>query len=306
MIAAARPAGALLTAMATAFDPGGALDAAESARIARFLIDEGNDGVVVCGTTGEAPALDLAEKLELFATVASALRGRGSVVAGVGSNNTKATVELAREARACGADALLVVVPYYSKPTQDGMLRHFGAVAEATDLPLIVYNIPGRTGANMLPATLLELARRYPQVIGVKESSGDLAQITAICRDRAPGFAVWSGDDYLFLPALSVGADGLISVAAHVCGRELREILDAYRAGDVGRAAELNASVSLLVGALFATTSPIPLKYALRAMGFAAGECRSPLGYLPESLARELDPLIAPYAQRARSLAAAP
>jgi 4-hydroxy-tetrahydrodipicolinate synthase len=301
-----RPIGSLLTAMATAFDPAGALDAAESARLARFLVDEGNDGVVVCGTTGESPALDHGEKLELFAAVRDALRGRGSVVAGVGSNNTKATVELAKEAHAIGVDALLVVVPYYSKPTQDGMLRHFGAVAEATPLPLIVYNIPGRTGANMLPETLLELARRYPSVAGVKESSGDLAQITAICRDRAPGFSLWSGDDYLFLPALSVGAEGLISVAGHLCARELRAILEAYRGGDTAKAAAINAAISPLVAALFATTSPIPLKWALRSMGFAAGDCRSPLGAMPDALVPVMRSLIGPYEQRTRTLAAAP
>ena len=193
----------------------------------------------------------------------------------------------------------------YSKPTQDGMLRHFGAVAEATPLPIIIYNIPGRTGANMLPATLLELARRYPNIVGVKESSGDLAQMTAIVRDRAPGFTLWSGDDHLFLPALSIGGEGLISVAAHVCGRELRAILDAFGRGDVAHAAMHNALISPVVAGLFATSSPIPLKWALRRMGFAVGECRSPLGVMPESLAITLEPLLAPYVERAHPLAAA-
>jgi 4-hydroxy-tetrahydrodipicolinate synthase len=291
--------------MATAFDSSGALDVKESGRLARWLIDQGNDGVVVCGTTGESPALEHDEKLALFSGVREALGDRASVVAGVGSNNTAATVKLAREAEAAGADALLVVVPYYNKPTQDGMLRHFGAVAEASSLPIVVYNIPGRTGANMLPSTLLELARRYPHVVGVKESSGDLAQMTAIVRDRAPGFTLWSGDDYLFLPALAVGGEGLISVAAHLCARELRTVLDAFKAGDVVRAAQVNAAISPLVAGLFATTSPIPLKWALERMGFSVGECRSPLGVMPEALAISLTPVIGPYVERARGFAAA-
>jgi 4-hydroxy-tetrahydrodipicolinate synthase len=297
--------GRLLTAMATAFNESGSLDLAESKRLAGWIVDEGCDGVVVCGTTGESPAMEHDEKLALFASVRSEIGDRASVVAGVGSNNTRATVQLAREAQDVGIDALLVVVPYYSEPTQDGMLRHFGAVAEATPLPIIVYNIPGRTGANMLPATLLELARRYPNIAGVKESSGDLAQMTAIVRDRAPGFMLWSGDDHLLLPALSVGGEGLISVAAHVCGREFRSILDAFTRGDVAHAAAQNARISPIVAGLFGTSSPIPLKWALRRMGFAVGECRSPLGVMPESLAISLEPLLGPYVERARSLAPA-
>jgi 4-hydroxy-tetrahydrodipicolinate synthase len=204
-----------------------------------------------------------------------------------------------------GVDAALAVVPYYNKPPQDGMLRHFGAIAEATKLPVIIYNIPGRTGANMLPATLLELARRHPNVAGVKESSGDLAQITAILRDRPAGFGVWSGDDHLTLPLLAVGGDGVISVAAHLCAREMREMIEAHAKGDVARAARIHQDLALLIATLFVTTSPIPVKWAMNRIGFACGPCRSPLGTMPDDLAAKLEPMLAPYRERVRDKALA-
>jgi 4-hydroxy-tetrahydrodipicolinate synthase len=295
--------GRILTAMVTPFDGNGALDVREAARIASWLISQGNDGVVVAGTTGESPALSDDEKVELFKAVKDELGSRATVIAGTGGNNTAASVALTQRAEAAGADAILAVVPYYNKPPQDGMLRHFGAIAESTSLPIVVYNIPGRTSANMLPATLLELARRYPNVVGVKESSGDFNQFSAILRDRPAGFAFWSGDDHLFLPALALGGDGIVSVAAHLCARELRAMAEAYRAGDVARAAAIHLSLTPLFGALFATTSPIPIKWAMRELGFAAGECRSPMGAMPEQVATTLRPLLAPYRERAVAVA---
>jgi len=207
-----------------------------------------------------------------------------------------------------GVDGILAVVPYYNKPTQDGMLRHFGALAGATRLPIIVYNIPSRTGANMQPAKLLELARRHPNIAGVKESTGDCAQFSAILRERPAGFGFWVGDDYMFLPALALGGDGLISVAGHICARELRELREAYVRGDVVRASALHLSLTPLFAALFATTSPIPVKWAIDELGFACGPCRSPLGVMPEPLAATLRPLLEPYRERVRqaSLATAP
>ena len=293
--------GPLLTAMLTPFDADGRLDLTEAARVARFLVDEGNTGLVVSGTTGESPALDDEEKLALFAACKDAVGDRAAIVAGTGGNNTHHSVELTERASALGVDAILAVVPYYNKPTQDGMLVHFGAIASATSLPVVVYNIPGRTGANMLPATLLELARRHDNIAGVKESSGDLAQFSAILRERPDGFGFWVGDDHLFLPSLAVGGDGLISVAAHLCAREYRELHAAFVAGNVARAAELHLELSPLVAALFATTSPIPVKWAMAELGFAVGPCRSPLGAMPGDLAARLRPLLAPYRARARA-----
>ena len=297
--------GALMTAMLTPFAADGSVDLAEAKRLARFLVDEGNQGLIVCGTTGESPALEDEETLALFAAVKEAVGDRVAIVAGTGGNNTRHTVTLTQRAQAVGVDAVLAVVPYYNKPTQDGMLRHFGAIAEATTLPIVVYNIPGRTGANMLPATLLELARRHANVAGVKESSGDLAQFAAILRDRPAGFGFWVGDDHLFLPSLALGGDGLISVSAHLCAREYREMLGAFERGDNARAAQIHLQLAPLVAALFATTSPIPVKWALCELGFPLGACRSPLGTLPDDLAARLRPLLDAYRERARDTLAA-
>lgn len=287
--------GRLVTAMITPFDASGAVDVAEAVRIAQWLVDRGNDGLVVCGTTGESPALEDDEKIALFAAVKEGLGSRATVIAGTGGNNTRHSIELTREAERCGADGILAVVPYYNKPTQDGMLRHFGAIAEATELPIIVYNIPSRTGVNMLPATLHALARRYKNIAGVKESTGDCAQFSAILRERDPSFGFWSGDDHMFLPSLALGGDGIISVAAHVCGPALREMMEAHDAGNVARAAQIHRDLSPLFASLFATTSPIPVKWAMNEFGFKAGECRSPLGAMPDSLKETLRPLIAPH-----------
>jgi 4-hydroxy-tetrahydrodipicolinate synthase len=304
-ISRAPKVGALLTAMLTPFDSSGAIDHKVAGRLARFLVDEGNDGLIVSGTTGESPALSDDEKLALFATVKDAVGDRAAVIAGTGGNNTHHSIELTKRAEALGVDGILAVVPYYNKPTQDGMLAHFGSIAEATKLPVIVYNIPARTGANMLPATLLELARRHQNIAGVKESSGDCAQFSEILRSRPPGFGFWVGDDYMFLPALALGADGLISVAAHLCAREYRALLQAFRSGDTASAAEAHLALAPLVAALFATTSPIPVKWALCELGFELGACRSPLGAMPEDLAAPLRPLLAPFRERvdARAIA---
>ena len=297
--------GPLMTAMVTPFDANGELDLREAARLARWLVDQGNDGLIVSGTTGESPVLSDEEKLALFRATKEAVGDSAAIVAGTGGNDTKHSVELTERARETGVDAILAVVPYYSKPPQDGMLRHFGAIAEATDLPVIVYNIPGRTGANMLPATLLELARRHGNIAGVKESSGDAAQFSAILRDRPEGFRFWSGDDHLYLPALALGGDGLISVSAHLCTRELRAMREAFVAGRVAEASAIHRSLSALFATLFTVTSPIPVKWAMNRLGFACGDCRSPMGAMPESLIAVLEPMLAPYRERAASALAA-
>ena len=256
--------------------------------------------MVVSGTTGESPSLETEEKLRLFEAIKKRLGDRGSVVAGTGGNNTRHSVELTERAERRGADAILAVVPYYNKPTQDGMLRHFGAIAESTKLPVIVYNIPGRTGANMLPATLKTLADRYPNIAGVKESSGDLAQITAILAERRKGFLVYSGDDHLFMPLLGIGGDGVISVAAHLCAPQFKEMLLSYERGLVAHAAQIHLELGPLFAALFATTSPIPVKWAMAQLGWRVGECRSPLGAMPPELATRLGALLAAYRPASR------
>ncbi|HET9096935.1 MAG TPA: 4-hydroxy-tetrahydrodipicolinate synthase [Candidatus Baltobacteraceae bacterium] len=287
--------GTILTAMVTPFDECGELDVREGARIAAWLIERGNDGLVVAGSTGEGQTLSRDERSALIAAVKEVSAGRAAVVANAGSNDTRDSVASVEQAQRAGADAILAVVPYYNKPTQRGMLAHFGAIAQAVPLPIIVYNIPGRTGANMLPETLLELAERHTNIAGVKESSGDLMQIGTILADRKPGFAVYSGDDHLFLPCLSMGADGVVGVASHLCSREYRAMLGAYRAGNVAEAARIHLSLLPLIRALFATTNPIAVKWAMRELGFKTGECRLPLDAMPGAVAEGLGRLLAPY-----------
>jgi 4-hydroxy-tetrahydrodipicolinate synthase len=288
--------GRILTAMVTPFDEHDHLDIEESIRIARFLIDRGNDGVVLAGSTGEGNALEINEKLVLFASVKKALGTRGTVIAGTGGNNTRHSIALTKQAEEAQVDAALVTVPAYVKPTQEGMLAHFGAIAEATRLPLIIYNIPGRTAANMLPATFAELTRRHANIVGIKESTGDVNQFTAILRERGrDDVTFWCGDDYIYLPSLAIGGFGLISVAGHLVGRELRAMAEAFDGGDVDTAARIHQDLTPLIAALFATSNPIPVKWAMGRFGFSVGACRSPLGPMPDDLAAKLEPLIAPY-----------
>jgi 4-hydroxy-tetrahydrodipicolinate synthase len=290
--------GTILTAMVTPFDENGALDLREAQRLARWLVERGNDGLVVAGSTGEGQTLEPQERVALWAAVKEAVGNTAVVVANAGTNATSESVAAVREAEVAGVDAILAVVPYYNKPTQSGMLAHFGAIAQATRLPVVVYNIPGRTAANMLPDTLFELANRHANLAGVKESSGDLKQIGMVLRGRAKGFVVWAGDDHLFLPCLALGADGVVGVASHLCSPEYRRMLDAYRAGRVEEAAAIHGSLLPLIDALFATTSPIPVKWAMRQLGFRVGDCRLPLDAMPAALADRLLPLIAPYASQ--------
>ncbi len=287
--------GSIVTAMITPFDERGELDAAEAARLASWLADRGNDGLVVAGSTGEGQTLTREERNALVATVKEAVNGRAAVIANAGTNDTRDSIASVREAERAGADAILAVVPYYNKPTQRGMIAHFGAIAQATHLPLVIYNIPSRTGANMLRETLLELARSHKNIIGVKESSGDLMQIGAILADRAPGFIVFSGDDHLFLPCLSMGADGVVGVASHLCSLEYRALLDAYRAGNTREAARIHLSLLPLIRTLFATTNPIAVKWAMRQLGFKTGDCRLPLDTIPDAVSARLMPLLERY-----------
>jgi len=288
--------GTIVTAMITPFDKSGEVDPGEAARLANWLVDRGNDGLVIAGSTGEGQTLDRRERAELFRAVKDSLAGRAAVIANAGSNDTRDSVMAVAEAQAAGADAILAVVPYYNKPTQSGMLAHFKAIAQATELPIVVYNIPGRTAANMLPETLLELAARHKNIAGVKESSGDLKQIATILKDRPKGFIVWAGDDHLFLPCLAMGAEGVVGVASHLCSREYAEMVQAYRSGETARAAGIHLDLLPLIDALFSTTSPIPVKWAMRELGFAVGECRLPLDALSEQLAQRLRPIVQRYA----------
>jgi 4-hydroxy-tetrahydrodipicolinate synthase len=288
--------GRILTAMITPFDGSGAVNVAEAVRIAQFLVERGNDGVVVAGSTGEGNALENSEKLTLFAEIKKGLGAKGTVIAGTGGTNTRQSIELTKQAEQCGVDGVLLTVPAYVKPTQDGMLNHFGAILDATPLPAIIYNIPGRTAANMVPATFTELARRYANVAGIKESTSDINQFTAILRDLPrEDVTFWCGDDHMFLPSLAIGGYGLISVAGHLAGRELRTMAEAFDAGDVDTAGRIHRDLWPLMTALFTISNPIAVKWAMGTYGFDVGLCRSPLSEMPEALKATLEPLIAPY-----------
>ena len=269
--------GRLLTAMVTPFDDEGQVDYEQTRRLARSLLDSGSDGLVVGGTTGEAPTLTHDEKLKLFAAVKEAVGGRGAVIAGTGTNDTAASIELSQEAERIGVDGLLLTVPYYNKPTQDGLYRHFEAIARGTRLPCILYNIPSRTGVNMTAETTLRLSR-VPNIVGVKEASGDLVQIARIIDDAGEEFRLWSGDDAMTLPILAVGGYGVIAVVSHLTGAQLHRIIDDYLAGRTADAARGHRRLLPLMQTLMtAASNPAPVKYALNQVGFRVGAPRLPL-----------------------------
>jgi 4-hydroxy-tetrahydrodipicolinate synthase len=276
--------GRLLTAMVTPLSRDGALDYAQAGRLARALLDSGSEGLVVAGTTGESPTLTTREKLRLFSEIKQAAGGRGAVVAGTGNYNTAESIELSREAERLGVDALLLTVPYYNKPSQEGMFRHFEAIARATSLPCILYNIPGRTGVNMTAETTLRLSR-IPNIAGIKEASGDLVQIATIINGVGGAFRVWSGNDEDTLPILALGGYGVISVASHLAGVQIATMIRTFVDGDAPRAAEMHRRLLPLIKALFLAGNPSSVKYALAQAGFDAGQPRLPLVEPEEALA---------------------
>jgi 4-hydroxy-tetrahydrodipicolinate synthase len=267
--------GRLITAMATPFATDGSLDLDGAATLARHLTSHGTESIVVAGTTGESPTLTKEEKRDLFTAVVEACRGRAAVIAGTGTYSTAESIELSEMAAGCGVDGLLLVTPYYSRPPQAGLLRHFTAVAESVDLPIILYDIPSRTGRKIEHPTLVQLSD-VPNIVGVKDAAGDPAGTSTLAA-AAPGFTIWSGDDALTLPLLSVGAAGVISVASHLAGERIAECIAAYVKGDVEHAATVDHALRPLYEVLFITSNPIPLKAALAMMGLPAGPCRSPL-----------------------------
>ena len=263
--------------MVTPFSADGALDLPLAARLAAHLVNQGSDGLVVCGTTGESPTLSWAEQHALFATVKGALAGRAKLIAGSGSNCTAEAVEATRDAAALGADGALVVVPYYNKPPQEGLEAHFRAVAAAApELPLMLYNVPGRTGTSLEAATVARLLD-CPNVVSFKAASGSTEEVSALrasCGDR---LAIYCGDDALTLPMLAVGAVGVVSVASHLAGPQISALIRAFFEGDQSRARALHEQLLPLCKALFCTTNPIPVKAALELCGWPVGAPRLPL-----------------------------
>jgi 4-hydroxy-tetrahydrodipicolinate synthase len=268
--------GRVITAMVTPMDANLAVDYDKAAVLAKRLVDSGSDGLVVCGTTGESPTLSDEEKVRLFRTVRDAVGARAGVIAGTGTYNTAHSIHLTREAERAGCDGVLLVNPYYNKPSQEGLYQHFKAVADSTRLPVMLYNIQGRTAVNCEPATVARLAQ-VRNIVAIKEASGNLDQMSQIRRLTPPEFKLYSGDDSLTLPLLAVGGAGVVSVAAHVAAREIGEMIDAFLAGSVRRATELHLRLLPLFKVLFITSNPTPVKAALQLTGFDAGGLRLPL-----------------------------
>lgn len=273
--------GQLITAMVTPFDEKGEIDYKATKNLLDHLINNGTDGVVVAGTTGESPTLSTEEKLELFSFVIKEVNGRIPVIAGTGSNNTKVSIELTKEAEKLGADGIMVVAPYYNRPSQEGLYAHFKAIAESTSLPMMVYNIPGRTACNIEVDTIVKLSQ-IDNILSVKEASGDLDAMAEIIERTDENFVLYSGDDSLTLPVLSIGGKGTVSVAAHIVGNEMKEMIELFNAGDIKSASAIHRKLLPTFQALFSAPSPTPLKAVLNLTGIPVGDVRLPLVPLSE------------------------
>lgn len=268
--------GRVLTAMVTPFDHTGEIDYDQTDILIEYLLENGTDGLVIAGTTGESPTLSVDEKVNLFKHVVKVVKKRVPVIAGTGSNSTAASIQLTKEAEKCGVDAVMLVAPYYNKPNQRGMYEHFKTIANATTLPVMLYNIPGRSVVKLTADTIIELSK-IPNIVSVKESTGDLDQAAEIIENTSDDFSLYSGDDSMTLPMLSIGADGIISVSSHIVGNEMQEMVNLYLNGDVKQAAAKHRKLVPVMSALFTSPSPTPVKAALQMKGIETGSVRLPL-----------------------------
>ncbi len=268
--------GRLITAMVTPFDEEGEVNYKQAKKLALALLNSGSDGILVVGTTGESPTLIREEELRLFSEVKSAVGERGTVIAGTGSNSTAEALATTKGAEQIGVDACLLVVPYYNKPTQEGLYQHFKAIAESTSLPCILYNVPSRTVTSLSADTTIKLSH-IDNIIGIKEASGNLGQVAKIISHTGEDFLVWSGNDSDTLPILTLGGYGVVSVASHLVGNQIKEMIDNFINGKTGEAASIHRRLLPLINALFIVSNPIPVKYALNHIGFNVGKPRLPL-----------------------------
>ena len=288
-------AGEVITAMVTPFNAKREVDYEKVEALAHQLVNTGSDAVLVTGTTGEAPTLTYDEEIEILCSAKRAVNKQGKVIMGTGSNSTETAVKTAKLAEKEGADAILSVVPYYNKPSQSGMIEHFSAVAEAVDLPVILYNIPGRTGVNMSVETVKTLARKYENIVGIKQSFGDMDAVTELRASCPNDFAIYSGDDSLTLPMVSVGAHGVISVASHVIGKEMKEMLKEFKSGNIKKATEKHLALYPLFKKIFMAPNPIPVKECLKRMGIIENYVRRPLVELDEEERKALYSVLEQY-----------
>lgn len=273
--------GRVSTAMVTPFDNKGNIDFQKTSKLVNHLIGNGTDSLVVAGTTGESPTLTTEEKLALFEHVVKVADGRVPVIAGTGNNNTYASIELTKKAEELGVDAIMLVSPYYNKPNQTGLFRHFEAIAAATNLPVMLYNIPGRSAVNLLPETIIELSK-IDNIIAVKEASGDLEAMAKIIAGTDDDFMLYSGDDSLTLPVLSIGGVGIVSVASHVIGTEMQDMVQLFLSGEHAQAAVIHQQLLPFMKGIFMAPNPSPIKTALQLTGFDVGSVRLPLVPLSE------------------------
>jgi len=268
--------GRLLTAMVTPFQENFEVDYEQAKKLALALLDSGSDGLVVIGTTGESPTMLRQEEMRLFAEVKEAIGDRGSIVAGTGSNSTAEAVAATREAEKAGVDACLLVVPYYNKPSQEGLYQHFRTIAGSTSLPCILYNVPSRTVTSLSVETVVRLSQ-IDNIIGIKEASGNMEQVARVIGETRDDFLVWSGNDTDTFALMALGGYGVISVASHLVGKQIKEMIDCMVNGRVTEAAEIHRRLLPLVNALFIVSNPCPVKYALNQIGFRVGKPRLPL-----------------------------
>ncbi|MBM3148766.1 MAG: 4-hydroxy-tetrahydrodipicolinate synthase [Chloroflexi bacterium] len=268
--------GRLLTAMVTPFNAKGDVDYAQAKKLVKALLDSGSDGVVLAGSTGECPTLSHQEKLKLFSEVKSVVGDRGTVIAGTGNYSTAESIELTKDAERTGVDACMLVVPYYNRPTQDGLFEHFKVVAKATKLPCIVYNVPTRTVTNLAAETAIKLSQ-IDNIVGIKEASANFEQIAKVIKGVRSDFLVYSGNDGDTYPVLCLGGHGVISVASHLVGKQMKKMIEDFLKGDIKEAADYHHRLLPLVSALFIVSNPIPIKYALNHLGFSVGKPRLPL-----------------------------
>lgn len=286
--------GRVATAMVTPFDHKGNIDFAKTTVLVNYLIENGTDSLVVCGTTGESPTLSKEEKVALFRHVVKIVNKRIPVIVGTGSNNTYASIELTKKAEEAGVDGIMLVGPYYNKPNQEGLYQHFKAIADSTSLPVMLYNIPGRSVVNILPETIIRLSK-VSNIVAVKEASGDLNAMTKIIAGTDKDFFLYSGDDSNTLPVLSIGGAGVVSVASHIIGNEMQQMVWAFLNGDYNRAAKMHGSLLPIMEGLFKAPNPVPVKTALQLKGLDVGPVRLPLIPLTEKERTDLVVLLEKY-----------
>ncbi|UNC91853.1 4-hydroxy-tetrahydrodipicolinate synthase [Candidatus Contubernalis alkalaceticus] len=279
--------GRLITAMVTPFNEKMKVDYQRAKELAEHLAATGSQSIVVAGTTGESPTLSVEEKENLFKTVVDAVKGKARVIAGSGSNSTEQSMEITRKAEAAGVDGVMLVVPYYNKPPQEGLYSHFKMIAESTHLPIMLYNVPGRTSVNLSAQTTIKLAQ-LDNVFAIKEASGDLEQISQIITETPEDFLVYSGDDSMTLPIMSIGGYGVVSVAGHIIGEKITEMIGAFTSGQPDEAAALHRKLMPIFKGMFISTNPIPVKTALNQLGNEVGPVRLPLVQMTPGQQEEL------------------